>query len=133
MDEYTLVFVDDILCVSKTFQEHLVHLKNIFEKFRNANMTINIAKSEFGKEEVKFLGHVISTKEISTDPEKIEAIQKFPAPRNIKQLKSFLGLANYYSKFFNRYSDSTAPLLTLLTKGVKSGNGPNTTKQRSRK
>lgn len=60
-------------------------------------MTINIRKSEFSKDKIKFLGHCISVKGITTDPDKVSAIQQFPIPKNKKQLKSFLGLTNYYS------------------------------------
>lgn len=80
IDEYALVFVDDILCVSKTFEEHIEHLQNIFKHLQHANMTINLCKSEFGKDKIKFLGHIISTKGINTDPEKAQAIRDFPTP-----------------------------------------------------
>ena len=80
VEKYTLVFVDDILCVSQTFVEHLQHLKNIFEKLRSASMTLNLRKLEFGKEEIKFLGHLILVEGITTDPEKVKAIQEFPTP-----------------------------------------------------
>ena len=56
---------------------------------------------------------------ITTDPEKVKAIQEFPTPKNSKQLKSFLGLANYYQKFTSKYTESTVPLLKLLNKGIK--------------
>lgn len=90
LDKYTLVFVDDVLSVSRTFEEHITHLKNIFEKLRQSNMTINLVKSEFGTEEIKFLGYLISVKEIATDSEKVQAIQDFSTHRNTKQLKSFM-------------------------------------------
>lgn len=119
VEDYTLVFVDDILCVSHTFEEHLIHLKKIFKKFQDANMTINLEKSEFGKEELKFLGHIISTNGITTNPDKVKSIMEFPTPGNTKQLKSFLGLTNYYNKFSSNYAECTVPLLPLLRKGVK--------------
>ena len=82
-------------------------------------MMLNLRKSEFGKEEIKSLGHRISVEGITTDPEKVKAIQEFPTPKNCKQLKSFLGLANYYQRFTSKYAESTVPLLKLLNKGIK--------------
>ena len=92
VDPYTIVFVDDILVVSKTLDEHIEHLSAIFHKFRQANVTLNLDKCEFIKSSIQFLGHIISSSGIQPDPTKISSITKFPIPKNLKGLRAFLGL-----------------------------------------
>lgn len=118
-ENFTINFVDDILCLSNSVPSHLMHLKSLFEVFRKNNMTLNFKKSKFFREEIDFLGHKITRDGIKPQPEKVEAIKKFPTPKNVKQLKGFLGLTNYYSKFTKYYSDTTYPLLALIRKGSK--------------
>lgn len=119
VESCTINFVDDILCLSDSVASHLTHLKSLFEVFRKNNMTLNFKKSKFFRNEIDFLGHRITSEGIKPQPEKIEAIMKFPTPKNIKQLKGFLGLTNYYSKFTKNYSGATFPLLGLIKKDVR--------------
>lgn len=114
---FTIIYVDDILCFSSNISEHLKHLELLFKNLRNANITVNFTKSQLFRKEINYLGYCLSTEGISTSKEKVEAIQKFPRPRNPKQLKGFLGLTNFYNKFSNRYAEVTQPLLQLLKKG----------------
>lgn len=115
-DEFTLIFVDNILCVSKTFQEHIEHLENIFRRILHCNMTLNIQKSQFFKEEVRFLGFIFSDDGMRPDPRKIQAIQEFPVPKNQKQVRGFLGLCQFFSKFLRTYADTVKPILHLTGK-----------------
>jgi hypothetical protein len=92
--EFTINYIDDLLIVSQTFEEHLRHLGLVLQRLRDAGMTVNLEKSAF---EVHFLGHVLSPSGVSTDPAKVEAIQKFPKTR--KHLRAFLGLCGYYRRF----------------------------------
>lgn len=117
--KFTLIYVDDCLVISKSIKEHLIHLKLLFEDFRAANITVNFQKSQLFRTEINYLGFTISTTGITTDKEKISAIMNFPRPRNHKQLKSFLGLTNYYNRFSSKYADTTQPLLQLLKKDRK--------------
>lgn len=87
----------------------------IFNKFREAGMTLNLNKSDMCKQEVKFLGYKLTNKGIERDNAKIKAILEFPSPRNQKQLKGFLGLTNFYNKFLEKYSDLVQPLLNLTS------------------
>lgn len=116
VNEFTINFVDDILCISKSTVEHLGHPGTILETFRRHNTTLNFQKSKFFRKEVDFFGHRVTSRGIEPQPEKLEAINKFPTPKNRKQLKGFLGMTNYYSKFTRKYSDTTYPLLQLLKK-----------------
>lgn len=115
--QFTHNYVDDLLLASPTLEEHLRHIKIVLEKLKSANMTINLAKCSFIRDEVKFLGHILTPNGIKPDPEKVEAITKFPRPTKLKQLRAFLGLCNYYRKYCKNYSDFTRKLGHLLKKG----------------
>jgi hypothetical protein len=84
-----------------------------------AGFTINTKKCRFCREEVKFLGHRIDRTGVSADPDRIQAILHYPAPRNSKQLKQFLGTCNFHSRFIIGYANYVAPLTPLLKQGVK--------------
>lgn len=117
VEEFTLSYVDDLICLSETFEDkHLQHLEEIFQKFQDGGLTINPRKTLFCREEVKFLGYVFTRNGIGTDPEKLNAIREFPIPTTVKQLQSFLGFVNYYSRFTSKYAASTRPLYQLLQK-----------------
>jgi hypothetical protein len=77
----------------------LNRLDMVLNKLEDGGMKIGLEKCKFSRSSVKYLGHVISQQGIKPDPEKIEAIQKIPEPKNLKQVKSFLGLPSYYRKF----------------------------------
>ena len=116
---YTINFVDDLLCMSEKFEDHMQHLDEVLTRFENHGLTLNLAKLAFFRQSVKFLGHILAPEGIRPDPSKIEAIHSFPAPKNTKQLRGFLGLINYYSKFTNEHGRATVPLLDLIRKGTK--------------
>lgn len=117
--KFTLIYVDDCLVISRSIEEHLDHLRALLENLKRANITVNFKKSQFFREEIKYLGFRISTAGITTDEEKIAAITNFPRPKNQRQLKSFLGLTNFYNRFSDKYAECTQPLLELLKKERK--------------
>jgi hypothetical protein len=86
-----------ILKYSKSFEEHLIHLNTVIGKLARAGFTLNIDKCHFCRE-VKFLGYIIDITGVSADPERVEAILRYPAPRNCKQLRHFLGICNFHSR-----------------------------------
>lgn len=110
-----VVYLDDINVYSKTFDEHVTHLEEVFRRLSNAGLKLKPTKCHFAKQELKFLGHVISQAGIATDPKKIESVQNFPIPRNLRQLRGFLGLASYYRKFVKGFTNIAAPLNRLPT------------------
>lgn len=112
-------YLDDIIVVSDSFHEHLQLLEQIFRKLRDAGLKINIEKSKFCREGLKYLGHIVSKEGISVDPEKVSCITMYPIPQNVKQLKSFLGLVSWYRRFIPNFSNIIFPLNTLLRKNVK--------------
>ena len=115
----TIIYVDDCLCYSGDLETHLSHLDLLLTNLRRANLTINLDKSQFFRQEIAYLGYRLTTQGIQATDEKIDAIMKFPTPRNQKQLKGFLGLTNFYNRFTDKYAETTRPLLELLKKGHK--------------
>jgi Reverse transcriptase (RNA-dependent DNA polymerase) len=91
-----IVYIDDILIYSKNDKDHAHHVRQVLELLRQHKLYGSKAKCEFFKESVEYLGHVISAQGIATDPKKVEAVQKWPNPANLKDVQSFLGLCNYY-------------------------------------
>lgn len=118
-DNFTLCYVDDLLIFSDNIEKHFEHLSIIFNKLAKAGLTVKLRKSQFFRDKVIFLGHVISPYGISIDDNRIKAINKFPVPRGLRELRGFLGLVNYEQRFCRNYADLTIPLLKLLKKGVK--------------
>lgn len=113
------VYMDDIVIFSKSLQEHVHHIKLIFDKLRQFNLKIQLDKSEFLCRNVAFLGHVITPTGIKPNPLKIEAVVKFPIPKNVKEIKSFLGLIGYYRRFISNFAKVVSPFTKCLKKGAK--------------
>ena len=116
---HIISFVDGTLITSESTQQHLEHIEELLDRLEKCILTIHLSKSHFFKKETKFLGFVLNTEGIKPDPEKIQGIREFPPPRSIKQLRGFLGLVNFYSKFSSRHAFETIPLLKLIKKGVQ--------------
>nr|CAI5867607.1 unnamed protein product [Callosobruchus analis] len=115
-DEFLLLYVDDMLVYSRSVEDHFKHLKLIFQRLSECNLTIKLRKCAFARDRVEFLGHVITPDHIMIDPGRTDAIQKYPAPRNIRELRGFLGFINFERRFVRDFSDLTLPLLPLLKK-----------------
>ena len=113
------MYVDDLLIHSPTFTEHLHHIDLVLDKLTSAEFTVNAAKCQFCKPEIKFLGHIISEEGVKADCERIEAILRYPVPKNQGQLRKFLGICNFHQQFVLNYSTYVEPLLILLRKGNK--------------
>jgi hypothetical protein len=113
-----LVFFDDILIYSASLEDHISHLQQVFQLLAKDEWKVKLSKCKFAKQQVSYLGHVINSSGVSTDPVKIQAISAWPLPTNIKELRSFLGLAGYYRKFIRHFGVISQPLNTLLKKGA---------------
>ena len=98
------IYLDVILVASKTFQDHLSHLKEVFTRFRAALLRLKPKKCKLLKDKVSFLGHVVSTSGIEPDPEKTEKIKNFPTPTDVTGVRCFLGLALYYRCFVPNFA-----------------------------
>src|SRR6266540_829503 len=124
LNNFVVVYLDDILICSDTFEEHLAHLRKVFIKLREANLVIKLKKCKFGQRKIKFLGHTIRTDGLRTDPENIEKIINCPVPTDVTGVRKFMGLYNYYRKFIKDLLKLSKPLRQLLKKDVKFSWGP---------
>ena len=113
------VYIDDVIIYSRTENEHIAHVDWVLRKLLQANMRVSAEKSKFFKSNVEFLGFVVSRGGIRTSPSKIETIRNYPQPSNLFQLRSFLGLTNYYRCFIKSFAKIAKP----LTDELKGDNG----------
>ena len=109
-----LIFLDDILIFSSTFEEHLERMESVFKRLDQHNLKLKPSKCEFFKKSVTYLGHLISDQGISTDPKKVQAVKEWPVPHNVKTLRQWLGFTSYYRKFIEGYAQIVQPLNSLL-------------------
>lgn len=113
-----LVYLDDIIVYGVDLNDHNSKLIEVFTCLRKNNLKLNPNKCNFLHKEISFLGHVVSHDGIKADPKKIEAIVKYPVPKCVKEIQSFVGLAGYYRRFIPKFSEIASPLFKLLKKGV---------------
>ena len=116
---FTGVFFDDIIVYSRSIEEHKEHLAQVFDELRAHKLFINGKKSEFFLEEIRYLGHIISKEGIRMDPEKLRIIDEWPIPKNLHELRSFIGMCSYYRRFIEKFSVIAGPLHDLTKKKVK--------------
>ncbi|WCJ29454.1 Transposon Tf2-6 polyprotein [Euphorbia peplus] len=116
LDQFVVVYLDDIVVYSSTLEEHREHLRLVFTKLRENKLFLKLEKCAFGQTRIQFLGHVIEQGRVSMDQKKVKAIADWPTPTNTTELRSFLGLANYYRRFIHNYSQKVASLTDLLKK-----------------
>jgi hypothetical protein len=117
LDKFVVVFIDDILIYSKSAEEHEQHLRVILNKLRAHELYAKFSKCEFWLQEVAFLGHIISADGVKVDPEKVKAVSEWKQPMNVTEIRSFLGLAEYYRRFIEGFSKIARPMTALTQKG----------------
>ena len=114
-----LIFMDDILVFSKTLEEHVQHLQQVFEILQKNQFLLKRSKCAFAQPSLEYLGHIVSSGGIATEPSKIQAVSLWPVPTTIKQLRGFLGLTRYYRRFIKHYGLISKPLTQMLKKGIQ--------------
>ena len=119
MEPRAFAYLDDIIILGKTFEEHLDNLREVFRRLRHAKLILNAEKCEFGQKSLKYLGHIVTENGVQTDPEKVASIVQFPQPGNLRQLRQFLGMASWYRRFVQDFSRVVAPLTKLLRKNYR--------------
>jgi hypothetical protein len=108
----------NILIYSTSLEEHTVHLQQVFEILQEHQFYVKYSKCVFAQQQLEYLGHLITENGVATEPSKIAAVANWAPPKNIKQLRSFLGLTGYYKRFIKHYGMISSPLTQLLKKGV---------------
>ncbi|XP_070002973.1 uncharacterized protein [Nicotiana sylvestris] len=119
LDEFVIVFIDDILVYSRSEAEHADHLRTVLQTLQNYRLYAKFSKCEFWLTSIAFVGHVITSDGIKVDGQKIKVVMTWPRPMNTTEVHCFLGLAGYYRRFVDGFSSISAPLTKLTHKGAK--------------
>eukprot|EP00253_Pinus_taeda_P008664 PITA_08664 len=117
LDRFVLISIDDILIYSRTVEEHQEHLRMVLQTLREHQLYAKFSKCDFLQEEIQYLGHVITKDGIVVDPEKIKAIMEWPVPKDVADIRSFMGLAGFYRRFVKGFSKVAFPITSLQKKG----------------
>ena len=113
------MYIDDILVTGATIEEHLQNLEAVLKRLADAGLRLNRSKCFFLQPQIQYLGHLLNATGLHPTDEKVAALAEAPTPTNITQLRSFLGIVNYYGKFLPNLSDTLKPLYNLLCKNQK--------------
>ena len=113
------IYIDDVIVYSRDAEEHLLHLRQVFERLDARDLRLHPQKCKFMCEELKFLGFIISKDGIKPDPKRTEAIRNFPIPTKVKDIRSFIGMANFYRKYIKDFASIASPLTGLIRKDIK--------------
>ena len=119
VDQFVVVFIDEILVYSKDREDHDTHLRVVLETLRKEQLYAKLSKCKFWLREVSFLRHILSEEGIRVDPKKIEVIIEWKPSQNVTEVCSFLGLAGYYRGFIKGFSMTATPMTRLLQKNVR--------------
>jgi hypothetical protein len=119
LDRFLLVFIDDILIYSNNREEHEEHLKLVLQVLREHQLYSKLSKCDFFQKQVHYLGHVIFEEGVAFGPDKIKSIMDWPTPKDVSDIKSFMGLAGYYRRFIRGFSKIGFPIMPLQKNKVK--------------
>jgi hypothetical protein len=119
LDKFVVVFIDDILVYSQNEQEDEEHLRKVLQRLRDCQLYAKLSKCEFWINEVLFLGHIINRDGLAMDPKKVATILDWKAPKYVRGIKSFIGMADYYWRFIEGFSKIARPMIALLAKKVE--------------
>jgi hypothetical protein len=115
---FVIVYLDDVLIFSKSEEEHHEHLRRVFARLRDEQLFVKLKKCSFCQPELKYLRYIVGKDGIKIDPDKVAAVVNWPVPKNVSEVRQFLGLCNFSRKFVQGYSRIAAPLTHLLRKAI---------------
>jgi hypothetical protein len=118
LGKFVVVYFDDILIYSKSLDDHVMHVRLVLEALRKAQLYANLKKCIFCLDKLHFLGFIVSAEGVEVDPEKVKAIQEWPTPKGVSEVRSFHGLASFYRRFVKDFSSIAAPLTEVIKKDV---------------
>jgi hypothetical protein len=125
--DWLLIYFDDLLIHSTTFEEHLRQLDKVLQRLEETGLKVNLEKCQMFQEQVSYLGHTISAKGVSCQEDKVSAVQSWPTPQTAKELRSFLGFAGYYRRFVRNYAQIAGPLHSIVNQASSSQKGKKAT------
>ena len=114
--KYVMSYIDDLIIFSSTFDQHLLHIREVLTRVRKANLKLSPTKCKFALPKVQFLGHTLHQDGVSPNDDKLEAVKSYPTPTTLKQVRAFLGLTGFYRKFISKYAEVARPLYALTKK-----------------
>jgi hypothetical protein len=116
IDDFCVVYLDDILIYSQTREEHTSHILQVLDRLEQSHLFVKQSKCVFYQDRVDFLGFIIDREGISMDPDRVQAVQEWPTPESVHDIQVFLGFANFYRRFISGYSRIASPITALLKK-----------------
>src|SRR5436305_3978245 len=119
LDGFILVYIDDILIFSKTKKDYFKYIHLVLDKLRENQLYAKLSKCDFLTDSIEYLRHVVTSEGIKVDPHKIKAIKEWPIPKNVLEIRSFLGITGYYRRFVEGYSKIAKSITDLLHKDTK--------------
>jgi hypothetical protein len=119
LDKIVLVFIDDILIYSKNREEHEEHIRLVLQVLREHQLYAKFSKCDFFQKQVHYLGHIISKEGVAVDPNKIKSIMEWPTPKDVSNIRSFMGLSGYYRRLIKGFSKIGYPITAFQKKGIK--------------
>ena len=120
LDKFVVVFIEDILIYSKSKEEHKEHLKVVLQELWEHQIYEFFCKCDFFKDEIQYLGHVVTKEGIYVDPEKIRSIEEWLVPKDVSEVRSFMEIIGYYRRFIEGFSRIANPITSLQKKGKNS-------------
>ena len=124
LDDFVAVFLDGILIYSKIIEDHVVHLRKVLQKLREHQLFVKASKCEIAYESIEFLGQQVTLARMSPTEVKIKVVREWDTPQDVKDIRSFLGFANYYWRYVHQFAEVACPLTELTKKGVEWQWGP---------